>query len=597
MGSQTETCGLRRISRVLLGMVACGALGLAFTGCGSTVTTRIHSPSLHPPAGEVLPPRKSDPSLGKVSPIELAQWAGSDPARLQGASKELLQRSKTQKNTKNSGRGGYALAACELAWRSLNETKVPASHWLSNPQTRDAADLYRSALKIFVSENAQVLASGRGTLEIETPLGAFQVTPRFAAGGRFPAGTFDTLIPADDVQTTGFTKKLRVTGLGAPLVGVRERTPDRAEEMQFQLPKIGVHSAIGSLARFDHTGPGVVNVTLDFYDLDRTPTVRIRGKEVALAGDFTAPMALSFGGTNDLSAGVASLFNLDGGFGHNGIYLTEPFDPNRIPVLLLHGLFASPLAWRNVVSQCMEAPAIRENYQFWYGYFSTGMPITPSAALLRARIASIRAAGDPNGSSRASKNMILIGHSMGGVIARALATDIGNHYWEAISNKPFQDIPMKPEERALLRSWFFWKPATDVKELIFLATPHRGTRMSDFFLVQLSKNIVELPKSFFEFETFVLSGGQAVSDNHHLSSFTKSFTKSFGGTVTGIDSLSKNSPIYEAFANAPIVSSASTHTIVGDRGRGDTPKSSDGVIEYWSSHLPSAASEIIVKGG
>jgi hypothetical protein len=38
------------------------------------------------------------------------------------------------------------------------------------------------------------------------------------------------------------------------------------------------------------------------------------------------------------------------------------------------------------------------------------------------------------------------------------------------------------------------------------------------------------------------------------------------------------------------------HTIAGDEGKGDAPNSSDGVVEYWSSHLRSAKSELMVPG-
>ena len=36
------------------------------------------------------------------------------------------------------------------------------------------------------------------------------------------------------------------------------------------------------------------------------------------------------------------------------------------------------------------------------------------------------------------------------------------------------------------------------------------------------------------------------------------------------------------------------HSIIDDRGRGDSPDSSDGVVPYWSSHLDEAVSEKIV---
>jgi hypothetical protein len=44
----------------------------------------------------------------------------------------------------------------------------------------------------------------------------------------------------------------------------------------------------------------------------------------------------------------------------------------------------------------------------------------------------------------------------------------------------------------------------------------------------------------------------------------------------------------------PIVPGIPHHTIQGDRGKGDTPNSSDGVVPYWSSHMEGAQSECIV---
>ena len=58
--------------------------------------------------------------------------------------------------------------------------------------------------------------------------------------------------------------------------------------------------------------------------------------------------------------------------------------------------------------------------------------------------------------------------------------------------------------------------------------------------------------------------------------------------------LSPKSTLLHALDTRPI--QASHHTIVGDRGKGDTPNSSDGVVLYQSSHLDSAQSELIVPG-
>jgi len=61
-----------------------------------------------------------------------------------------------------------------------------------------------------------------------------------------------------------------------------------------------------------------------------------------------------------------------------------------------------------------------------------------------------------------------------------------------------------------------------------------------------------------------------------------------------IDTLAPNNHFVVAINKVPIKSDIPYHTIAGDRGRGDAPKSSDGIVPYWSSHLPEARSEKIV---
>ena len=61
-----------------------------------------------------------------------------------------------------------------------------------------------------------------------------------------------------------------------------------------------------------------------------------------------------------------------------------------------------------------------------------------------------------------------------------------------------------------------------------------------------------------------------------------------------IYSLSPKNPTLRALDTVPIT--VPYHSIIGDRGRHDSPKSSDGVVPYWSSHLDGAVSECIVPG-
>jgi hypothetical protein len=64
--------------------------------------------------------------------------------------------------------------------------------------------------------------------------------------------------------------------------------------------------------------------------------------------------------------------------------------------------------------------------------------------------------------------------------------------------------------------------------------------------------------------------------------------------LSSVNRLSPNNPLYPAIDHIPI--QVPYHSIIGDRGRGDTPNSSDGVVQYWSSHLDGARSELVVPG-
>ena len=149
----------------------------------------------------------------------------------------------------------------------------------------------------------------------------------------------------------------------------------------------------------------------------------------------------------------------------------------------------------------MKNPLIRANFQFCTCSIQQECPFRNRPVLIRDKIALIRGSGDPGGNSRASKNIVIVGYSMGGTIARILATDVGEQLWTLVSKKPFDQVQLEPEDREELRRLIFWKPVPGVREVIFLATPHRGTRMADASFAQLGRKFVGLPTSLVRFQT------------------------------------------------------------------------------------------------
>src|SRR4030095_10301412 len=58
--------------------------------------------------------------------------------------------------------------------------------------------------------------------------------------------------------------------------------------------------------------------------------------------------------------------------------------------------------------------------------------------------------------------------------------------------------------------------------------------------------------------------------------------------------LKPSNPAFTVVNEPPIT--VPYHSIIGDRGKGDCPNCTDGVVAYWSSHLHGAKSECIVPG-
>jgi len=467
------------------------------------------------------------------------------------------------------------LRAARNSWTHLRGKGVEPTKWLVTPATRDAAIIYNAACLGFFSQHGKELAAGRS---IQTTSGTVPV--EFDAPEGHGAGFYDDLIAARTVKVRGFAERATIPGLGVALVGARYQTPERSAELQHFPPDSGIMQPLNGMLVFDKNGKPGARV----LNLARRNSLTVKGLKVPLAGDFTATSALSLNGTNDMLMGIRGLLNPGRQLKYAKVYLLEPFDPERIPVVMVHGLGSSPLIWRQMVADLSRHEKIRENYQFWMAYYPSGLSLPNSMAFLRERLAGLRKLNDPQGKSRASKRMVLIGHSMGAVINRANTMEIEDNLWDRITDRPFSDLPVDAKAKDQLRRLIFWEPIAGVDRGIYIAGPHRGATMADSSLGHLGIRLIKLPVNLLRTQANLI--GQLagyLTGTEDLRRYTNS-----------ISSLSPSFPLYPALEKSLPAPGYKYHSIIGDRGRGDTPDSSDGVVGYWSSHLSEAQSELIV---
>ena len=180
--------------------------------------------------------------------------------------------------------------------------------------------------------------------------------------------------------------------------------------------------------------------------------------------------------------------------------------------------------------------------------------------------------------------MVVVSHSMGGPFTRSSVTDPGN-VLDTIFNKPSTSSG-KTATRRLIRHGFLYQPLHEPSRVVFLAVPHRGSPMATFEPAEWISRLIRLPKKL----TIELLDTTPLADGDVPHGDDPS-----DRLPTSINSLSPRNRSTVSLNQLPLPGRITFHSVIGDRGKGDTPDSSDGVVPYWSSHVTPVASEKIVS--
>lgn len=326
---------------------------------------------------------------------------------------------------------------------------------------------------------------------------------------------------------------------------------------------------------------------LNVYDPYSIEKINVGANEYPLAANFSAPYGLWLAENNLGAAAYLSLIDRDQHLTMPHLYMLEPYNPNKKVIVLVHGLASSPEAWIRLTNDIMGDQVLRENYQVWQVFYSTNMPIFESRYQINAIINQTFASIDQQ--SPSAKNAVLIGHSMGGIIARLLVSDANliQPALKMLNNRKYDKFKNDPifKERLTIKS------VPNFDRAIFLSAPHRGTEFADRWFTLAARKIIKLPGAFL--------GALADSiDDRDINA--KNFLKDVGhGLIqNGPSDLSRNSKFTLVTENVMPKKGMIYHSIMGnDTDSTDPNVMSDGIVPYTSSHLDGAVSEKIIKGG
>ncbi len=455
--------------------------------------------------------------------------------------------------------GGY-LAAAQTASNQLDR----------NPGDRPARDLYNFSVArvIGVIEGAR-LNPWDHALVVPAPTGDYTLTTKRQVGTDRDPAAYE-IIPTDSLTIGGAYLRERVTisGIGAPVVAVgRQEKKDSRETFTSRR----LYGGATGIIRFRGHG-----AELEFFQPLTTDRVSLDGHSYPLAADLTAPLAVGLTRERPEKLGLARLLRPEKYTDTARLIRLQVYDPKRIPVIFVHGLQDTPASWTPLINTLYEDPEIRRHYQFWVYSYPSGYPYPYSAALFRDELDGVDRAFPDH------KGIILIGHSMGGMISRLMITDAGQKIWHHFFGKPPAETVLPNDTRQLLEKSLIFNHRPEVKRVVFMSTPHRGSDLASNWIGRLAASLVKTPFLVASIPVTVIT---AAADPGAIQA--KRLPNS-------IDTLSPRNKFLLEVNKLPITPGIPYQSIIGDRGRGDTPKSSDGVVAYWSSHLDGAQSELIV---
>ena len=383
--------------------------------------------------------------------------------------------------------------------------------------------------------------------------------------------------PADEFELTGKYVSQRSTkpGLGAPLI-VTSRAADALTRDQFAQGK-NIFYGLTAIARFRGS-----HCEVSFEDPLAAESVEFQGHRFPLAADFTAPLAMAIATSKPQKLELSRLVNPAKFAETARLARLQPYDPAKTPIIVIHGLKDSQATWAPLVNALRADPDIRKHYQIWYYSYPSGYPYPHSAAILRRQLDAI-AKAYPN-----HKDVVLIGHSMGGVISRTMVTDAREQLWDTLIGHSPDDLGMERQSLEILRDALVFRSRDDVSRVIYIAAPHRGSELASGWVGRIGSRLVRAPATLAaiprQLKNVATLDGPAMRLNRMPNS---------------VDTLSPDNRFVKAINTVPPDPRIPFHSIMGDRGKGGNldrtkPYSSDGIVPYWSSHLDGAQSELIV---
>jgi pimeloyl-ACP methyl ester carboxylesterase len=426
--------------------------------------------------------------------------------------------------------------------------------------------------------------------ELKLPYGTVSMTAT-RPGFPWTEAQFHEFVAADEYTVRGLSPRERVSGLGMPLVGISDRAAFGSNWPSYYLP--GIKVAATAFLRIDGTVCDMTSsrltASLELYAAFGQRELQVGKQTVPLETDRTAALAYGLQHSIQWKARMVQFFT-GRELIENGIYLMQPYVPGKIPVVFVYGTGGSPSDWAAAFNILSSDPVVSSRFQFWFLSYNTGNPVAYSGWLLRDGLDKVVHELDPQRKDAALRNMVIIGHSQGGLVTKLSAVDSGNKLWALVSDKPIDQLGLKPAERELLSNMLIFEHSPYVKRVVLACAPNLGSILVNNFIQKLAQRLISMPSDLAQLGTSLAT--------LKLGSSQSAAIKDLGGKVpTSVANMNPDNPFLLALHSLPLADDIKGDTIIGVLGNGPVEDDNDGVVAYKSAYLPGMETQNIVHCG
>jgi hypothetical protein len=195
---------------------------------------------------------------------------------------------------------------------------------------------------------------------------------------------------------------------------------------------------------------------------------------------------------------------------------------------------------------------------------------------------------DPQRAEPALEQIVMIGHSMGGLISRLQSVDSGDLFWQQVASQPLDVAKADPDTRKQIERTFFFRANPSVRRVVTIATPFAGSDLSNPTTQWLGSKLIKPPK--------IISDSLMKLNRENPDLLREGIADL---TPTSLEMLAPGSAALKALAAATPAPWVSYHNVIGRTEQRDflhkVTGDGDGVVSVASAHAGDAISEIVVN--